>query len=309
MTHRFTSRQKMHADTFEIYHYSDNALDEVSLHHHDFYELYFFLSGNVNYVIGGRNYQLLPGDLLLISPLELHQPRITAERHPYERIVLWVSPKFLESLSSQSTSLTRMFDVSNPKHVNLLRLTPEYRKTIRFYLDRLLAEREQSQENSHVFSSCQLLCLLVELDRIVETGAMRGELETMSKSERLITEVVRYIDDNYDQPISLESLSQQFFFSKYHLSHEFNRLLGTSIYKYIVQRRLLIACQLLDSGLPPSDVYRNCGFGDYANFYRAFRAEYAVSPREYMQNRKQGEEQSAFSAVKGSIILQQSGKD
>ena len=72
-----------------------------------------------------------------------------------------------------------------------------------------------------------------------------------------------------------------FFVNKYHLSHEFNRLVGTSIYRYVIQKRLVIAKQMLSDGLPPTDVYQHCGFGDYSNFYRAFKAEYGISPKDF----------------------------
>ena len=70
--------------------------------------------------------------------------------------------------------------------------------------------------------------------------------------------------------------------SKYHLSHEFHRLVGTSVYRYIIQKRLVIAKQMLANGVAPTDVYGHCGFGDYANFYRAFKAEYHISPKQFL---------------------------
>ena len=99
----------MLTNNYEIYRYRDSYLNNVALHHHDFYEVYLFLNGNVNYTIESRNYHLLPGDILLISPLELHQPRITLEKHPYERIVLWVNKSFLEQFSTPHTTLTHCF--------------------------------------------------------------------------------------------------------------------------------------------------------------------------------------------------------
>lgn len=69
------------------------------MHHHDFYEIYFFLSGKVSYRVENRTYPLQPGDILLISPLELHQPIIAKEKRSYERIVLWVSKSCIDRLS------------------------------------------------------------------------------------------------------------------------------------------------------------------------------------------------------------------
>ena len=47
----FTQRQHMLRPGYEIFRYCDSELGEVSLHHHDFYEIYQFLNGSVEYSI------------------------------------------------------------------------------------------------------------------------------------------------------------------------------------------------------------------------------------------------------------------
>ena len=79
-----------------------------------------------------------------------------------------------------------------------------------------------------------------------------------------MAEVLHYINEHYPDELSLNLLSAKFFISKYHLSHEFHRLVGTSVYRYIIQKRLVIAKQMLANGVAPTDVYGHCGFGDYA---------------------------------------------
>ena len=58
--------------------------------------------------------------------------------------------------------------------------------------------------------------------------------------------------------------------------------MGTSVYRYILFRRLMRARELPEAGQPPGAVCQSCGFGDYANFYRAFKGEYGVGPREFV---------------------------
>ncbi len=276
---KFNTRQHMLAHSFEIFRYRDSYMNEVALHHHDFYEVYLFLNGNVNYTIESRNYHLLPGDLLLINPLELHQPRITPEKEPYERIVLWINRPFIDQFSSQQTSLTRCFDSARPGHTNLLRLAPQHRETITMLMERLIAENNNFSYGGDLSSISCLIQLLVELNRIAMGTPQRHELK--DKSSPIITNVLQYINGHYDDELSLDFLAGKFFISKYHLSHEFNRLVGTSVYRYIIQKRLVIAKQMLSDGIPPTDVYQHCGFGDYANFYRAFKSEYNINPKEF----------------------------
>ena len=148
--------------------------------------------------------------------------------------------------------MTRCFDASAPGHTNLLRLPPAQRAESQTLMERLAAESE---------------------------GA-RHEVE--DKAGPVVAEVLHYINEHYPDELSLDLLSAKFFISKYHLSHEFHRLVGTSVYRYIIQKRLVIAKQMLANGVAPTDVYGHCGFGDYANFYRAFKAEYHISPKQFL---------------------------
>ena len=125
-----------------------------------------------------------------------------------------------------------------------------------------------------------LLQLLAGLNRFALAAPARHEVE--DKAGPVVAEVLHYINEHYPDELSLDLLSAKFFISKYHLSHEFHRLVGTSVYRYIIQKRLVIAKQMLANGVAPTDVYGHCGFGDYANFYRAFKAEYHISPKQFL---------------------------
>lgn len=276
---QFDPRQNMTARDFEVFHYLDSRPDPVSVHHHDFYEVYFFLNGQVEYRVEGRIYHLEPGDLLLISPLELHQPILASDREPYERIVLWISKTYLEGLSSGEESLTRCFDSARPTHTNLLHLTAVQRTSITARMGELVRETYSGGYGSALCARGALVQLMVEINRLALQSTGGGERQ--DEAPALVTEVLRYIGDHFCEELSLESLAERFYVSKYHLAHAFQQAVGTSVYRYIILKRLLIAKQLLGSGISPGTVCHNCGFGDYANFYRAFKSEYGVSPRDY----------------------------
>lgn len=277
----FDPRQEMPPQNFEVFYYKDQKLDGVAMHHHDFYEVYFFINGQVDYTVEGRHYRPRSGDVLLISPMELHQLRITAAQETYERIVLWVRPAFLHRLSTSAASLTRCFDVSRPAHTNLLRLTPAQRTGVFSKLSTLVREAYSEEYGSQLAAGGLLVQFLVELNRIaLEQGSV---LPAQDRTAARMEQVLEYIGQHYGEDLSLEQLAGQFFISKYHLSHQFSQLVGTSVHRYIILKRLVIAKQMLAGGVAPTDVYRNCGFCDYANFYRAFKTEYGVSPKQYAE--------------------------
>lgn len=273
----FTTRQVMRGKTFEIFHYHQPKAERVEVHHHDFYEIYLFLRGTVSYRVEGRIYHLEPGDLLFISPMELHQLMVEDPQSPYERIVLWIDKAYLESFAS-AADLTSCFDTSAPSHSNLLRLTSSQRSDVRLRMEELVRECYQDRYGSSLCAQGIFLQLMVQLNRFaMGSGSARN---TGEESTPLVTQVLGYIAAHYHEPITLDSLAARFYVSKYHLSHEFSRVVGTSVYRYITLKRLLIARQLLAEGGAPGSVCAACGFQDYTNFYRAFKAQYGISPKD-----------------------------
>ncbi|MBQ7859837.1 MAG: helix-turn-helix transcriptional regulator [Faecalibacterium sp.] len=97
----------------------------------------------------------------------------------------------------------------------------------------------------------------------------------------LAAEILQYLQQNYTKPLTLDAIAAQFFISKSQLTHVFRRRTGMSVHQHLTQLRLEQACRLLAEGQPPTGIYQSCGFGDYTNFYRAFKARYEVSPRQY----------------------------
>lgn len=280
-TQTFDPRQNMRVDSYELFRYRDARMGSVALHHHDFYEIYLFLGGRVEYRIEGRSYQLQPGDLLLISPLVLHQPIISPDSEPYERMVLWIDGNYLQGLSTERTDLTRCFQGANHSRANLLRLPPQDYARIGSQLENLARENANPSYGGDAAALGYLLQFLVEVNRLARRRETRyNGRETASP---LINQALTYIDRYYLEDLSLEQLAGQLFVNQYHLAHEFRRVVGTGVHHYILLRRLATARQLMAEGVTPSQVAQRCGFRDYTNFYRAFKNEYGISPREYLE--------------------------
>lgn len=276
-TQIFDPRQQMRRPHFEIFHYKDTRPMTVEVHHHDFYEVYFFLKGHVEFRVEGRIYSLQPGDLLLINPMELHQAMV-GEDDAYERIVLWVSKPYLEQFSDGDVSLTRCFDNALPTHTNLLRPSPARQDDIRRRLQELVREFYGDAYGGRLSAAGLLLQFMVELNRLADSGGKDEQAD--AEASPLVSGVLRYIGDHYSEDLTLEDLAARFYVSKYHLSHEFSRIVGTGVYRYIILKRLVHARQMLSRGIAPGVVCANCGFRDYTNFFRAFKAQYGVSPRD-----------------------------
>lgn len=275
----FTFRQYMETNDFELFHYRDCVPVEVDFHNHDFYEIYLFLSGNVTYVIEGKSYKLSPGDILIINNKELHKAFIE-EGVPYERIVIWINPDYIRALGSDNTNLLLAFDSSSNNKLNLLRPNGDVTDNIYNIVEKLGTACNGHDFGSDLLKRAYILELLVYLNRAYRIPA-RKETELSVTYNDKITKIIHYINQNLNGDVSLQTLASKFYLSKYHLLREFKKNTGYTVHRYIQQKRLIMARELLKDNKQITEVCSQCGFGDYSNFIRSFRKEFGTSPKRY----------------------------
>ncbi len=275
----FTHRQYMLSDNFEFFHNKDYAPLEVEYHKHDFFEIYFFISGEVTYLIEGKSYTLKPWDIILINNKELHKPIIN-QGSAYERIVIWVNPNFISKISTSDSDLNMCFESTLKNKSNLLRPGTEVLNIIKIILGKLSRILFTDSFGSEILKELYLTELIVFLNKayintdIVDIG---DDVTYDSK----ISEIIRYINQNLSADLSLDILSSKFYSSKYHLLREFKKHTGYTLHEYITLKRLLTAKEMLRSGMNISDVCIKCGYNNYSNFIRSFSKTFNVSPKKY----------------------------
>ena len=219
---RFDPRQTMQRDTCEVFHYREPRPAGVEVHHHDFYEVYYLLGGQVEYWVDGRIIRMLPGDLLLINPLELHRPIPAGESRMYERIVLWINKEYLESLHAGKVNLSSCFDVSLPTHTHLIRPAASERTALTARMGELVREFYSREFGSDLSAYGLFLQFMVQLNRMALHTEHQEEAEERSD---LVQQVLGYIGQNLSSPLSLAEIADKFYVSKYHLAHAFGSCL------------------------------------------------------------------------------------
>lgn len=258
-------------------------LNWVDLHHHDFFEMYFFCSGNLRYKIENYTYDLVPGDILIISPTELHQPIFNENGGFYHRIVISLSTGFISSLFDQMN--INCFDENNKSYHNLYRFEDSISDALFEKASAIASELNGKDEFSKIMSRALINELLVSINR--SASSYKGNNKKLDENERIISDIVKYINCNLSKSLSLDLIADQFFISKFHLLRLFNDSIGTTVYRYITQRRLMLSKQLMLKGGQPTKIFKKCGFNNYTAFYCAFKSEYQMAPREFYNSNSQ----------------------
>ena len=273
---RFVPDMPMHSETFQIFHYRDSKPVNTQVHYHDYYEVCCFLSGDIEYWVEGRTYRLKSGDILLINPSELHRHIVNKGNQTYERIVLWINKDYIKKMSGD-ISLLDCFAGENFDFLRHIKPSPVIRAEMTSRLLELSKEYYTDDFGSRLCANAIFVRFMIELNRI----ALHRKKENATESEQssIVLKVLDYIGENYYKDLSLDTLAQKFYVSKYHLSHEFSNSVGTSIHRYILLKRLLAARQLILNGENAGTAAMKCGFKDYTSFFRAFKNEYGISPR------------------------------
>lgn len=275
----FTSRQTMLQSDFECYHYCDAIPPVVDFHEHEFYEILFFLSGNVSYIIEGRTYQLRPGDILLTNNRDIHRPVIQPGR-PYERYVIWVQPHVIDNVRGLGTDLSACFEDAAQKEYKLIRPDSAVLTHLRQICQKMLYARDEAHFGSSTLTLIYLVEFLIYLNRayFATPDAIRKDVTESAK----INEAVAFINEHLAEDLSLDRLSGALYVSKSHLNRSFKEFTGLTLYQYIIKKRLVVARNMLREGAQVMDACMQCGFNDYSNFLKAFKREFGKSPKEFL---------------------------
>ena len=260
-------------ENFRLFHLRSAQGTQVDYHYHEFCKILLLLSGGGGYSIDGQRYLLQAGDIVLLGSRSIHRPELDPNT-PYERIIIYISPEYLQRHSTADCDLTEVFS-GEKGHV--LRLKDPQRRTVFHLAANLERDLQQEDFGREILSSAGLLRLLVEIGRAMRRIEDSGPSPVMPKNER-IREIIGYIDAHLTEDIDIGELAQTFFISQYHMMRLFRQETGTTIHLYITQKRLMLAKHYISSGMRATEACYRCGFRSYSSFTRACAKHFGTTP-------------------------------
>lgn len=249
---------------------------QVQLHSHTFFELlYCSSSGGTEYLVGSERYRLQRGDIIFVPPGISHRPLLPEHmEEPYSRYVLWLSQNFIENYAQLFP-----YPFSDKQaHVGMLRTAGTKWEHLGDLFRSGVQEAERQIDGWEAAVVGNTMILLTQIKRATDERSVRV---MKAENPELIDQITALIEGKYATHFTIGDLSKQLYVSNSTISHLFKQKMGVSFYRYVTQRRLIAAKPLIEKGTPLEDVCLQVGFADYSGFYRAFKQEYGISPRQY----------------------------
>ena len=270
-------RQYLIDGDYEAYEKEGVPTGAMAFHYHNFYEILYVLEGEYSSMVENQSYHLHKGDFLLIDQNVMHKYQPTEGKHENSRrIILWVTGSFLKNLSDGELDLTECFRLQDSRAWHF---PVYYEEMLRGYLLKLAMDGastgiRRAMDRGYLtlfFAHLNLLCGRKE-------SLLSGEYVA---EHPLVEQVNAYVEAHLEESITLEQLAECVHVSKYHFLRKFKELTGVTAHAFVMNKRLIRACELLQKGESVTTAWQKAGFGDYSVFLRNFRDAFGISPGKY----------------------------
>ena len=248
----------------------------LQFHSHVFYELICCRNTcGAEYLVGTERYKLQKGDIIFIPPDTSHRPLLPEYvTEPYKRDVLWISADFMRNVIKTGPDIG-LSDLAKPALYRTAGTRWEY---ICDLFHSGVTEADQQNIDWETIVIANALAIVAHLHRAskdINAKPLKAE------KPELLDQVLAYVELHLSEKISLADIAHHFFVSESTITQTFRKKMGVSFYRCVTQHRLIAAKSLIEKGLPLDIVAEQVGFSDYSSFFRAFKQEYRISPRQY----------------------------
>ena len=260
----------------------------VPLHWHDEMELIYIKKGIGRITVDFREYKVTGRSLVLILPGQLHSiDPFNEEAMEYENIIF--SPNMLVSRQNDVTATDFLLPLITGKITVPTVFTPVYP-----YYEDIIAPIDACDEicktkpqGYELYVKSQLFQFFFILDNRCRNLTTTGKNK---KTPDKMKNVLKYIENNYMQKITIGDIAAAVGFSESHFMRYFKETMGTSFVEYLRDYRLTIASRLLTSSDSSIlNIAAETGFENLSYFNRVFKEKYKMTPRQFRKESRLNE--------------------
>lgn len=262
---------------FIILH-DNNTNENFPLHWHDAIEIIMPLENNFEVFAGGNTYYLNERDILIIPPGDLHSLNAPDTG---QRLIFLCNNSVLsrsEALSSISEVFTKVILINQNSSVSTSSAT---KKAMLDIYEEYFKGTELSELKVYV-KLIEMLIAVYEGEILSQKKLSGITDEKLGEYNERIGFILKYIEKNYTEDLTLDKLAEISGYSKFHFSRIFKRYVGISHTDYVSKVRVNAVQQLLlDPELSITEVAMNSGFSSISSFNRIFKKIKHCTPSEF----------------------------
>jgi AraC-like DNA-binding protein len=255
------------------------------LHSHDGIEIYFFMGGEANYIIGDDVYHLQPGDLLVFNGNNIHRVNPSNDV-PYIRSYLNFVPSYLESFMSKDL-IENILSTIEGSTSHLLRFNQLEIEEIEQIFKKMDEEKQKEHVGYKAMIQSYFTELLILIVRRIKNIGEDSITPNSTRKEMHVHQILNFINNHFNRELSLDTISDELFLNKYYMSHCFKEVTGFSINKYLSKIRIDKAKNML-SKTDESVTYiaEVVGLKSTVQLSRLFKQFEGISPNQFRKNAK-----------------------
>jgi AraC-like DNA-binding protein len=268
-----------------FFHYRKVSQGPLQVFHsHKGMEFMFVHEGAGSIVLEQEKASIVPDMLLCFMPFQLHK-LVVDPRIPFVRSILIFNPPVLEPYLRVFPLLQTQFHQlsENPLFPHIMKPFQEahlFQDSLSdFHLMTLKSNYQQLPEYFAAFmiGFLQKIHLLAPAQPLSATSKFGSAL-----NHHHAHKIMKWIDEHFAEPFSLEMLSKELHLSAHHISHLFRNATGESISTYLTNRRIREVCYLLKtSSLPLRDIGRLVGMPNIPYLCTTFKRMMEMTPNKY----------------------------
>ncbi len=246
----------------------------VPLHWHEGAELIYSRNWNLTMIVNAQRYFLAPGEFFLISPCALHA--IYPEREGSKVMEVMSVTLDADALAKMDPDV-RYCEISK----NAPGVTEETCAKMTELCEKLYLQAEKDEERN-VFIMNSILFEIVQMimDRFWVKDAQGPK--KVSMRENRMKSILEYINENYKENLTTQSLAEHFGYNREYFCRIFKRYSNMTFKEYLVDIRLkAVVKEMRHSRQACSKIAIAQGFPDTKGFNRAFQKHYGMSPGQY----------------------------
>ena len=248
-------------------------------------KLSVLLTDDLAAVVGNQVFNTVRGDFFVFNPTELHHGRfLRSGLHRYLDFYIpdgWFEQSGLFDPAC-AAGLTEPFAEGDGRRVNLVHPGDGRRAGILDVTERLAGLAQAHPDPEDHAADLLLFAMMVELlDICAQAHAEQKANPPASVLPAAVSCTLRYIDENYAEPVSLALLARQAGCSVTYLTRTFRHYTGRTVHACLTERRVAAAQRLLLDGATTTEACYGAGFGDCSNFIRVFRRLTGCTPGRF----------------------------